>query len=290
MNGIAVAPTRAASLPTASALELAEAEAWRDAWTLADEQETGPMRVVETPSATSFVAPDVDVLFFNRVLGIGCQQPASPEDIDAAVHLFREAGSKRFFVQVAPPADTPEVRARLNSLGFVQHNRWAKFARRTDVPVDAQTDLRVEEADPGDAWLLAAFSASAFGWPAATQPFLARLARVGFWRFYVALDGDTPVAFGGMRLLDDVAYLGPAITRPQHRGRGAQSALIQRRLRDAAVAGREWAIAETAEDRPDSPAPSFRNLRRLGFRLAYYRPNYLLPLPETEHPPGGTRR
>ena len=34
-------------------------------------------------------------------------------------------------------------------------------------------------------------------------------------------------------------------------------------------------IVETSEPTDDDPAPSYRNMRRLGFRVAYRRPNYL---------------
>jgi hypothetical protein len=51
--------------------------------------------------------------------------------------------------------------------------------------------------------------------------------------------------------------------------------LITRRLADAAAAGCTHAVVETAEDKPEKPAPSFRNQLRHGFELCYFRPNYL---------------
>jgi hypothetical protein len=54
-----------------------------------------------------------------------------------------------------------------------------------------------------------------------------------------------------------------------------QSALIVRRLVDAAGLGCTHAVVETAEPTADKPAPSYRNVTRLGFTLAYARPNFL---------------
>jgi ribosomal protein S18 acetylase RimI-like enzyme len=54
-----------------------------------------------------------------------------------------------------------------------------------------------------------------------------------------------------------------------------QSALIARRIDDARAMGCRHLSVETAEDNPDKPAPSFHNVTRLGFRIAYYRDNYL---------------
>jgi hypothetical protein len=46
-------------------------------------------------------------------------------------------------------------------------------------------------------------------------------------------------------------------------------------MRDAAGDGCRWVSVETAEQTPEREAPSFRNLTRLGFTVAYRRPNYL---------------
>jgi hypothetical protein len=73
----------------------------------------------------------------------------------------------------------------------------------------------------------------------------------------------------------EAGYLALAATKETHRRQGGQHALIARRIRDAAAQGCRTLVAESAEDRPDKPAPSFRNLRSLGFKLAYLRPNYL---------------
>lgn len=49
-------------------------------------------------------------------------------------------------------------------------------------------------------------------------------------------------------------------------------------MSDAVALGCEWITVETAEDRPERPASSFRNVRRAGFTLAYLRPNWVISL------------
>ena len=71
----------------------------------------------------------------------------------------------------------------------------------------------------------------------------------------------------------DVAWLGFGATLESHRGRGGQSAMFARRLADARIAGCRLAITETGEDTPEEPNPSYRNMLRAGFELAYLRPN-----------------
>jgi hypothetical protein len=46
-------------------------------------------------------------------------------------------------------------------------------------------------------------------------------------------------------------------------------------MADAAAAGCRHLAVETAEEKPDKPNPSTRNLRRLGFAGLYLRPNYI---------------
>jgi GNAT superfamily N-acetyltransferase len=103
------------------------------------------------------------------------------------------------------------------------------------------------------------------------------------WHLYAAFEGDAPVAMAALYVDEastgaPVGYVGPAVTLPAHRGRGAQGALIARRIRDAKTLGCTLLVTETAEDRPGRSVPSFRNMQRCGFHLAYRRPNYLLEL------------
>lgn len=89
-------------------------------------------------------------------------------------------------------------------------------------------------------------------------------ARVEDARFYLARVDGAPAAAAALLLFDGVAYLANASTLPAFRGRGCQTALIQRRLADAAAAGfrRAAVIVEWA-------SRSHANVTRAGFRPAY---------------------
>jgi len=80
---------------------------------------------------------------------------------------------------------------------------------------------------------------------------------------FLVLDQETPIAAAAMTVHNDVAVLGGAATLPAYRGRGAQSRLLQHRLRKAAEA---TCFAAVATARPDSPSAD--NLRRAGFRIS----------------------
>lgn len=84
------------------------------------------------------------------------------------------------------------------------------------------------------------------------------------WRCYSAKLDGREVACGSMLTIDKLALLALDATLPAARGNGCQTALIARRLADAARAGCETVVAEVCDDLPASPAAA-ANLTRAGF-------------------------
>ena len=99
------------------------------------------------------------------------------------------------------------------------------------------------------------------------------------WHHYVARDGSTVVASATMYVREGFAWLGAAGTLASHRGRGAQGALIARRIDDASALGCHTFTTETMPDRPGKPNPSGLNMERAGFQFAYRRPSWVFPDP-----------
>jgi hypothetical protein len=54
-----------------------------------------------------------------------------------------------------------------------------------------------------------------------------------------------------------------------------QGAMFARRIADGLALGCQWFVTETGEDRPEDPNPSYHNMLRSGFKLAYLRRNYV---------------
>ena len=73
----------------------------------------------------------------------------------------------------------------------------------------------------------------------------------------------------------EVGWLGFAGTLKTHRKRGGQGALFARRIKDGLALGCKWFVTETGEDTPENPNPSYHNMLRSGFKLAYLRRNYV---------------
>ncbi len=78
-------------------------------------------------------------------------------------------------------------------------------------------------------------------------------------RLYVASIDGRPVATAALAVVDGVAYLADGATHPAFRGSGLQSALIRRRLRDAADEGCDIACSQASV-----ASASHRNLQRAG--------------------------
>ena len=67
-----------------------------------------------------------------------------------------------------------------------------------------------------------------------------------------------------------------AATMPAARGRGAQNALLDARIREARDRGCRFASAETWAETPGSPNPSQHNMRHAGLTQVHVRRNWVL--------------
>ena len=234
------------------------------------------LRVDEVGSVRLYLMPQVDVLIFNRAVGIGIRQPATEGQIDEIVARYQGAGVPRFLIPVSPAARPATIEPWLEARGFRRHNAWVKLHRESErMPEVATAGIHVEEIGPERATEFGKIVQTGFSMTDIAGEWVGLTVGRPGWRHYLALDGANPVAAAGMYLRGSWAWLGFMATLEEARGRGAQSALLARRITDAHAAGVRWLSVETAEDTPERDAPSFRNVIRQGFRVAYLRPNWI---------------
>lgn len=227
------------------------------------------------------VHASADVLMVNRVLGLGVREPVREQDVDDSLEQFLRTGARRFMIQVAPFAEPAVFTEWLAARGFYRHNHWIRLARDLrDTILESRTDLRVARFGGDHAEAAGRLEAEAFGHPPELAGLTSGLVGAPGWDFFGAFDDERLVAAAALRVEGAAAWFGFAATTASHRGRGAQSALIAARLEAARDAGCRWACVETAADTPEKPNPSTHNLRRLGFRDAYERPNWVKVLRE----------
>jgi GNAT superfamily N-acetyltransferase len=132
--------------------------------------------------------------------------------------------------------------------------------------------LELVEIDATRAADFARLLQECFGLPRDHQALFVPLVGRAGWRIHAACDDGRLVACGAMFVMGRGAWLGMGATHPAYRSRGAQGALLARRLADGIALG--VGLFSVATDRPtaeDGPGPSFRNVLRAGFDVSHER-------------------
>ncbi len=259
------------------AAERVERADWRDAYS-----SVGPdlanefgMRFEKIGEADLLVMTAVDMLMFNRVSGLGVESPATEALLDEAIERFRGAGVPRFFIDVSPAARPILLTDWIAGRGYPIHNNWVKLTREVGPVPTALTTTRVVEIGRERAHDYGRIVQVVFGLPDRMSDWAsAHVGRPGR-RHFMAFEREKPVATAGLYVQGEWGELGYAAVLPEARGRGIQAALIAARVRAARESGCRWLSMETAEETLEKPSYSLRNARKMGFEVAYLRPNYL---------------
>ena len=208
-----------------------------------------------------------------QTFGLGLFSPPTNAQLASLEDFYREHGAEVFH-EVSPLAD-PDVLALLGERGYrpieltsVMHMRLTGVALAR--AQEQSPELRVRIVDPSHAAVWAETSARGWGETAELSAFIFEFGSIaaraeGTVCFVAELAGQ-PIAAAALGLQNGVAILAGASTDPAFRGRGAQAALLDTRLRYATDAGYDTAMMGAA---PGSA--SQRNGERQGFRIAYTR-------------------
>ncbi len=203
----------------------------------------------------------------NQIVGMGLYGEVTPEDVDRVEQFFRSRGVASTVV-VSPLADA----SLLNLLGRRGY-RIAEFnsvlIRRISAegPFMPPAGIAIERVSPETELLWRRTIAQGFHdvVPVSEEVFEGFASLPGSLDFLALIEGKAAGGCGG-RIIPEAgiaAHYGTA-TLPEFRRLGVQSALIARRLHEAALADCEYAVVST---QPGSG--SQRNMERRGFRVAY---------------------
>lgn len=270
----------------ARAIELIEA---RSAWVQHRcappvEAERLGLRAERFGSASIVLTRRSTNLYYNRVVGLGQASPATPSQVDRAIALAREHGVKVLAVSLGATARPRRLKRWLLDRRFEPVSPSAKLWRdATPLPAESrEPSVHVRPVLPKHAstWVDVVSAVwRVFGYR--RDWFEARVRTPG-WRHYLAWCDGEPVAAGAL-YVDEVAglrvgHLVDGVTLKPWRRRGAQRAIIRRRVADGLADGCELFTSETAPPLPRMPLVSFRNLCRQGFQMAYLRQPWKLDL------------
>lgn len=258
-------------------LEQIEINAWADLYEAAGTLKDNPCGISihrEEPYVAMSVA-GFDILALNRIIGWGEGPQRSVHNLRKIINIFRQAGALRIFLQLHPSLVDADAGETLRETGFTYYNNWVKLYRKAEPLTGVKSDLRIEEIGPERADDFARVLLEGFEWDRRLRPWMGSVAGRPNWHLYLAFDGERPVATGAFYRSGEYAWVDMAATLADCRGRGAQAVLMQRRIADAIKLGCKYLVVETAEETPERAAPSYRNMLRFGFEVAYVRPNYL---------------
>jgi GNAT superfamily N-acetyltransferase len=209
---------------------------------------------------------------------LGAPDDPAGEHLGAAAAWAEERGARPYVPLTPDLPGTAEAEAWLRGNGFERTYAWMKFVRDAHPPrLPAPDGIEVVELGAPDEEPFGTIAALGFGMPAWGAEFFAHLPGREGWRCYVAKVGGKAQACGAMLIDDGVAEFGIGATLEEARGRGCQTALLRRRISDAAAAGCRTLFVETGERVPDRPSASYRNILKAGFEEAYLRPNWRRP-------------
>jgi GNAT superfamily N-acetyltransferase len=214
--------------------------------------------------------------YWSRALGFGFGEPVTAELVASITDFYRGNGNPIAVLNFAPsvlPADWDAICAKE---GLTAGSTWVKLARAAGPVPTPETALRVAEIGPAEAELWSTVLTRGFGMP---EDLLVPMSKgaVGQpgWTAYGAYEGDQLVAAAALLITGEVAEFCGAATLPEHRGKGAQSALLAARAQKAVAEGAKWFSAETGKPDEGEKNSSLNNMTRAGFEIQYDRSNWI---------------
>jgi len=187
---------------------------------------------------------------------------------------------------------TEDAETWLTERGYERGDGWVKLVRDAtppDWPEDPSIEIYEIGEDEADGEGMSTIVAEALELPVTAGTLFFSLPQASNWRCYTAaLEPSEPVvATASMMILDGIAQLGPGMTLEHARGYGCNTALLRRRLVDAAAAGCHTILIELGEVDSETLTRTYRRLCRAGFEEAYQSRNWQRP---TLHPAESTQR
>jgi GNAT superfamily N-acetyltransferase len=277
----ALSPVSAQDRAARRATDLFEIEAWSALVAAAPAEfrsHTG-LEVRAVGGATCVFAPGIPSTEFNRAVGLGLKEPATPADAEAVVSAFRRRGVAKAWVQLADDAVPAALPDWIAAAGAVSEGpRWRLCAAALPLPSAApvQTVLRVALVDRASAAEAAAVFVAGYGLPPVFHAWNEHLPLIDEWSGYAAFDGDRIVAVAYLFVRGDRAAMMGAATLPEARGRGAQTALLAHRLAAAAAKGARVAQSHSWVAAAGSRNSSLENMLKAGLAVSHDRRNFVL--------------
>jgi len=227
--------------------------------------ELGCVKYIERENLRAVMLPSIPNPNFNRILLSG---PVSIVAIGEVLDLYSASGANPH-LEISPGALDEELAKFLHAQGYAQSRFLPVYVKPVDELNASHSDsLRVAQiSTPKD---LSQFQDLYLqGWDVTAtviRSYIERWSKYADWKLYLAYLGDQPIGCAVLYLKNSIAYLADATTPEKFRGKGAQTALIHARFKDA-IAGN----ADLIFTRTDFGTTSQKNMEKQDLRISYAR-------------------
>jgi hypothetical protein len=269
--------TSEVSAAQAVAIEAAEARAWEDLYAAAPRKwaaEAGlrTSRVGET-LVISWAA--TGRRYFSRAIGLGVLAPATAEQLDEILGIWKQTQIDMFLIQSLPHCEPEGFDELLRSRGLEPFDGQDRIVRDARPAVGVIREYEVGRVDAATADDWAEFLQRVYRLD--TGPWLQRLIGRPGWQQYVAREGGEIVAARGMFVgPDGIAWLGtdgpvPGLATDDYE---PDASICARIVEDGLAAGVGTFIADIEAPSEAMDTPAYANFARLGFRRPYVRTHF----------------
>ena len=219
-------------------------------------------------SAMAFSVKNIHGPSFNTVKGISGE---NIDELDEILEFYiRRDIPARF--EVAPGNASTDLFRELSTRGFFQSGFHTALFRPLSIEriskTAAETTIQIEEISLENFDVFGEIYTKGFGMPVAFKDYVNAnnkvLAESANWTYYLARLGGEPAGIGVLHVKNDVATLAASATVPEFRNKGVQTALIQRRINQAAAEGCRYLVGQAAFG-----SVSQKNMQRAGLKVAY---------------------
>jgi hypothetical protein len=266
----------------AARIEGAEARAWADLYAAAPPEFAARAGVAtrEVAGARVLRWAASGRRYFNRAVGLGVVQPATPEALDEIIRWYAEAGISMFLLQSLPHCQPADYERWLLDAGLEPFDEQDRVYRGGE-PLTAPAALPPEREfainrvgrEDADDWVH--FLERVYRLD--TGPWLHELYDRPGWHQYIVREGGQIVGARGMFIgQDGIAWLGMDGPVPGVQGDdyGPDAALCSAMVAEGLRRGASMFITdiEAPSDAMDTPAYAY--FGELGFRRPYVRTHY----------------
>lgn len=223
------------------------------------------VKYIKRENLRAAMLPSISNPFFNRILLSG---PISTGSLGDVLDLYKESGANAN-LEISPGALDEELARFLQAKGYAQTKFLPVFvkpvgelsARRSDsfqvVQVSTPKDLSQFQHVYLQGWDIRA---------TVIRSYIERWSKYADWKLYLAYLSDQPIGCAVLYLKNSIAHLADAATPEKFRGKGAQTALLLARFKDAVACN-----ADLMFSRADFGTTSQKNMEKLDLRMSYAR-------------------